>query len=576
MARFRWSALAARTLPILLVSTLAACGGNGTSVKLPAQNGGQGDGLTVSTDKGSVRGEFVNGVRKFLGIPYAAAPTGTLRFEPPQPRPAWATTLNATSFGSPCPQGGPPVAPFGFDQETNEDCLNLNVTTPSGGAGLPVMVWIHGGAYSQGGGAFYPADSLVNTGHIVVVTINYRLGILGYLALPALDAQGNGTTGNYGIEDQIAALKWVHTNIANFGGNPNNVTIAGESAGGASVCILNENAASGGAASGLFVRGIVESGPCEAPLQTFAQAEQTGAAAAAALGCPTAGSAAVQCLQSPTFSIKNAIAALNTLPLEALSPSAGSFDIPQQPKAGIGHMPLLLGGNKFEWGLFVGIDAVFGLQAIPQSATDYNNFLESAGSSYGAAGSVVAASPQYNWNVYNNNGFNALTVTESDFAPAVPIALCYDFATEQKQSASGQAIYAFEFSDLNAPSTLPFAPFIGVVPGGPVHASEVQYVWPGTTAPPSLTSTGPALTGAEATLSNQMVTYWSNFVKTGNPNGSGLPNWPTFKAGTDVMQLNNGAAGTPTALGAGTVDFDAEHNCSSFWEPLFAPTGLLN
>src|SRR5271155_2134458 len=340
MKMLRPGASASRAIALVIAITLAACSSGANPI---ISRGFEPSPLVVVTNKGDVQGFTAGSNRKFLGIPYAAAPTGSLRFEPPQPRAAWTTTLKATQPGTICPQGGPPLAPFGVSQSTSEDCLNLNVTTPTGAAKLPVMVWIHGGAFDQGSGAFYPADQFAEGG-IVVVTINYRLGVFGYLALPALDTSGKLQTGNYGIEDQIAALQWVHTNIAAFGGDPTKVTIAGESAGAQSVCMLAENAASGGPAKGLFIRGITESGPCQAPINTLTAAEQSGATTAGQLGCPTSGAAAVTCLQSSSLSIPNATALAASATSEAFAPSAGGLDIPQQPKSAIGTMPLLAGG----------------------------------------------------------------------------------------------------------------------------------------------------------------------------------------------------------------------------------------
>ena len=188
------------------------------------------------TDRGPVTGKVTGGMRAFSGIPFAAPPIGALRFAAPVPHAVWTRPLDATRPGAICPQFGPPRYPFGRAQITSEDCLTLNVTAPSNAANRPVMVWIHGGYFTQGSGAFYPTTRLVATGRIVVVTVNYRLGILGFLADPALAENGTAGTGNYGIEDQLAALRWVHENIAAFGGDLHNVTIAGESAGSLSVC----------------------------------------------------------------------------------------------------------------------------------------------------------------------------------------------------------------------------------------------------------------------------------------------------------------------------------------------------
>ena len=228
----------------------------------------------VRSDGGLVRGADAAGVRSFLGLPYAAPPTGNLRWRPPQPAAAWSGVRDATKFGPSCPQStvGNPFLPPG---PISEDCLYLNVYTPashsSGGGGRPVLVWIHGGGLVQDGARNYDGTKLAADG-AVVVTINYRLGALGFLAHPALASRPGGAAGNYGLMDQQAALRWVQRNIAHFGGDPRNVTIAGQSAGGLSV--LAQMVSPG--ARGLFQRAIVQSGTFALNQQPLATAEAAG------------------------------------------------------------------------------------------------------------------------------------------------------------------------------------------------------------------------------------------------------------------------------------------------------------
>ena len=189
------------------------------------------------TDKGAVRGLVRNGVREFKGIPYAAAPVGKLRWQTPQERAPWTAVLDATKFGSSCPQ----VARYGLTEASyEEDCLTLNVTVPGVALNrresgkLPVVVWIYGGAFVGGSSALYPLEHMAKIGNVIVVSINYRIGVFGFMAHPAFD---RATDGDYGQADQRQALLWVKRNIASFGGDAANVTIAGESAGAASVCV---------------------------------------------------------------------------------------------------------------------------------------------------------------------------------------------------------------------------------------------------------------------------------------------------------------------------------------------------
>ena len=214
------------------------------------------DPLLVETSDGPVRGETRGPLRAFLGIPYAAPPVGDLRFRPPAPPAPWSEPLDATRFGPMCPQPNNDAA---MPVVGDEDCLQLNVWTHGDAELRPVMVFIHGGGFSMGSAidALYDGAALATAGDVVVVTINYRLGVLGLLATEELAAEsGEDSAGNYGIRDQIAALEWVRDEIARFGGDPDNVTIFGESAGGVSVCVLSGSPL----AEGLFHRAIVQSG----------------------------------------------------------------------------------------------------------------------------------------------------------------------------------------------------------------------------------------------------------------------------------------------------------------------------
>ena len=207
-------------------------------------------GSPVITEDGPVRGTSVFGVLEYLGIPYAAPPVGKLRWMPPQPHGMWSGVFDANTFGNFCTQPNGPGGTVGA-----EDCLTLNVFTPAQiRAPLPVMVWIHGGGLVTGGSFLYDPSPLVTQGNLIVVTINYRLGYLGFFAHPAIDAEGH-LNGDYGLMDQQFALQWVQRNIAAFGGNPDRVTVSGESAGGQSVY---SNLASP-TAKGLFQRAIAES-----------------------------------------------------------------------------------------------------------------------------------------------------------------------------------------------------------------------------------------------------------------------------------------------------------------------------
>ncbi|MGD0079974.1 MAG: carboxylesterase/lipase family protein [Methanoregula sp.] len=249
------------------------------------------DSGAVRTESGLVSGTFSDGVRAYLGIPYAAPPTGDLRWRPPVPPPQWQGTRQATAFGAACPQLVPAdTSAESLPGNMSEDCLYLNVWTParSGDEKLPVMVFIHGGSFLQGAGSMplYNGTSLAKKG-VVLVNLNYRLGPLGFLAHPALANESPvHSSGNYGLEDQAAALRWVKNNIAGFGGDPDRITIFGESAGGASILVH----LAGNETRGLYRQAIVESGPLWTNgselniISTKAEAEQYGDAWAQGLG----------------------------------------------------------------------------------------------------------------------------------------------------------------------------------------------------------------------------------------------------------------------------------------------------
>jgi para-nitrobenzyl esterase len=239
------------------------------------------DPLAVETTSGAVRGITEDGLRKYLGIPYAEPPVGALRFAAPAPAARWDGVREATSFGPACPQ----QARFGITEASlDEDCLSINVVVPDRPSPSlrPVMVWIHGGAFVGGASRLYDLDLLARAGDIVVVSFNYRVGALGLLAHPRFD---RSVDGSFGLADQRLALQWVQGNIAAFGGDPARVTVAGESAGAASTCVLVTNPE---ATAGLFQRAILQSFGCMAEFPRVEQQHPLGVAfaAQASVGCP--------------------------------------------------------------------------------------------------------------------------------------------------------------------------------------------------------------------------------------------------------------------------------------------------
>ena len=273
---------------IIVLAGGFACAGTGGSKRAHAVST---DALVVTTLLGKVRGLVVRKTDEFLGVPYAAPPVGRLRWRAPQPAKGWRGVREAQTLPPECPQFASPDGP----QSTDENCLYLNIYRPSGvtaSARLPVLFWIHGGGLTTGSASEYNGSLLADTDRIEVVSINYRLGAFGFIALPALSRGGPAhSSADYGLLDQEAALRWTHSNIARFGGDPRRIAIAGESAGGYSVCALLISPA----VWGLFSRAIIQSGSCvSTPL---AGAEKQGGAFTSSVGCGHA-SSVPRCLRS--------------------------------------------------------------------------------------------------------------------------------------------------------------------------------------------------------------------------------------------------------------------------------------
>jgi len=325
---------------LLLAAVLCA-----TACAAIAQSG-QSDSVTVKTPAGVLRGAQRDGMRSFLGVPYALPPVGELRWRPPQPPQAWSGSRDALQFGAECMQGRGRTAVL-----MSEDCLFLNlwVADKPKSHHLPVLVWVHGGAFMVGsaGQPTYDGASLARQG-IIVVTLNYRLGRFGFLAHPALtQANPDEPLGNYGLMDVLAALKWVHTNIKAFGGDPRKVTLAGQSAGGAAVYDLTTSPL----AAGLFSKAIIESGVFSTPSTSFAKAEAAGAAAALTWDPNAKDAAALRRLSATQVQGDAAALSGNFGPMidgKLLTQDiATAFDEGQNVK-----VPLLIGSNNYEAGFF--------------------------------------------------------------------------------------------------------------------------------------------------------------------------------------------------------------------------------
>jgi para-nitrobenzyl esterase len=482
-----------------------------------------------------VRGTAGPGGYAFLGLPYAAPPTGSLRWRPPQPPAAWQGIRDATAFAPSCPQGSPTFT-LG---PTSEDCLYLNVSTPTlrPDASRPVLVWIHGGGFTTGAGRDYDPASLTAAG-AVVVTINYRLGALGFLAHPALASRPGGPAGNYGLMDQQAALRWVQANIARFGGDPRDVAIAGESAGGLSV--LDQLVSPG--SRGLFQRAIIESGSFALAQQSLAGAEADGQAFAARAGCPDQ---TADCLrQLPVGALTQnfpAVAIPGVVDGQVLPESVGTA----LAAGRFARVPVLNGTNHDEERFFVTLGlTVSGGTYVPipgDGKVTEDSYQGDIAAVLGVDATRAAAiAAEYPVAAYPSPAvaFSTL-VGDANFAcPALQI---------DRWTAARVPTFAYEFNDDNAPARyVPTLP-----PPVATHLSELQYLFglPGTNPGP--------LSASQQALAASMQAAWVSFADSGNPATAAVP-WPVFRSGSARM-----LSLVPPQPQAET-DFATRHNCG-FW-----------
>jgi para-nitrobenzyl esterase len=502
------------------------------ALAVPAGSSAAGADALVGTANGTVQGTVSATERTFLGIPYATPPTGALRFAAPQPAKPWSGVLQATKGGPACAQSLPEV---GTLLPSSEDCLRLNVFTPPAARShdLPVMVWIYGGAYLAGADDYDPTP-LVTGGNVIVVTVNYRVGPFGFLALPGADT-------NNGLRDQQAGLRWVHDNIAAFGGNASNVTIFGESAGGNSVC---QQVASP-LAAGLFQHAISESGACSgSPLAdgTPAEARATSEGYARELGCTDAATM---------------LACLRALPTAKLLSSASvqftSMDAPWKPSVDgdvepesldqawatghFNHVPMIVGNNHDEGRLFVAVQDHLP-HLFPVTTANYTAFLQHF---YGSqAGSIATLYPPAWYGLADKQ--KAQVITDGFFA-------CPAVRTTAGVASGGSPVYEYEFADPDPP----LSGLDPIMPMGDYHASELWYLFSDVNGIPRV-----PLTAGQQALSAQMVAAWTTFARTGVPAGAAWPSW----------SASHPVAMTLTHTGSRlTTDVAAEHECG-FWSKI--------
>jgi len=508
-----------RTLVVVAASVIA-------SVLAPVgAQADDGDAL-VRTDSGPVRGTVAQGYRSFQGIPYAAPPVGELRWRSPRPPRPWSQPRDATVPGAACAQAaGRPGA--------SEDCLFLNVTTPIPNGRLrPVMVWLQGGGNSYGAGSDYDPHRLAVGADVVVVTMNFRLGLFGYLAHPGLP-----NSGDYGLEDQQAALLWVRRNAIAFGGDPRTVTLFGESFGSNDVCAHLVAPGSGG----LFQRAILQSSACTidwpvnghlpgrpagSPFVSRATAEADGLAVAAQYGCADPATA-VACLRRVPAADFTAI---DRGPIPMVY---GNRVLPPRPPDAVAQgrfhrVPMISGSTRDEGRLFA---------ALTPQPIDYDAQLRT---SFGEAAERIRhqypvadlGSPALAW---------AAVLTDR-------VWTCPQLI-DDRLLARRTTVFTYQFADRNAP--IGFYPFPPDLPPGAFHSSELSYLfeWAGFTV---------NLTPAQQRLANQLIAHWGRFAATGDPNGPGLPTWLRFH-GSNAQSM----APDDTHV----INLQTQHQCG-FWAGL--------
>lgn len=471
----------------------------------------------VKTLAGTVEGKDDGKVRAFLGIPYAQPPVGDLRWKAPVPAARWEGVRKATTFGSHCLQGNPYGDMVMRDPGGSEDCLSLNVWVPSSASSkkLPVMVWIYGGGFVCGSTSEGRQDGsrLAQQG-VIVVSMNYRLNIFGFLVHPELAKEsGHDSSGNYGLMDQTLALHWVRDNIAAFGGDPDNVTIFGESAGSFSVSAQMASPL----AKGLFNKAIGESGAA------FSRSGLTFDSVAYREEKDTK-------LVKEKLGVST-LAELRALPAQKLldifgkagpdafdfGPNIDGYFLPE-PLSAIfaagkqNDVPLLAGWNKDEGSYEVG----------PEKPT-------AASMKAMAEKEFGAKAPEF-LKLYPTNTPETTMRSATDYAGDTFIAFS-TWAWIEAQSKTGKnVIYRYRF-DMAPPSSDPNAPKMGAY-----HSAEIEYVFGQLDS-----KAGVPWSSEDRALSNQMMKYWSNFAKNGDPNGPGLPVWPKYIStdGWPVMFLSN-------------------------------------
>lgn len=466
----------------------------------------------VEIANGALEGYVDGGVEHYLGIPYAQPPVAELRWRSPQKVEHWEGTRQVKDNPDSCPQFMPGLESMNGD----EDCLYLNLWTPAEkpAAAMPVMVWIHGGGFTAGQGSFTANDGLrLAAEHgVVVVAMNYRLGVFGFLAHEKLSAEdpAHPGSGNYGIEDQTAALRWVRDNIGAFGGDPDRVMIFGQSAGGISICsqLVSPQAA------GLFHSAVIQSGPCETPMSSLQAVSQLGDKVAGGVGCDQ-DTDVLACMRTkPTEEIA---AVLPPDPSFAFGegytfwwPNLDGHVLPRQfmdafESGRFNQVPVINGATRDESTLLVWLS--HNLLFKPLEPEQYLDRLAYLVGTPELAEQVAQQYPLENY----DTAFEALTEAFSD-------GFFNCFARNQSHALSRHVpTWSYQFDFDEAPFFIPWANL------GAYHSAEIQYIFGN-----PMTFAGGDFEGEEKNLARNMMAYWVQFARSGNPNQPDLAEWPQY------------------------------------------------
>lgn len=533
----RWLDMSRRAALVVAALLLAACG--------------RGDDVERRIAQGLLLGSAQDGVERYLAIPYAQPPLSELRWREPQiPAPSWQGPRDAQHFSSACVQGAKPSIARGSD----EDCLYLNVWAPTAAKALPVMLWIHGGGQMLGSAnePTYDGAALAREQQVVVVSINFRLSYLGFLAIGS-DGENRPLLGNQGFLDQLEALRWVQANIAGFGGDPQRVTVFGESGGGVATCLLLASPQS----AGLIQRAIMQSGTCGIQqVMTPQQAEAQAQAFFVKLGCADdaqplacARAMSIEQIEARGFQPQSLLAmdtkALAYYPLAVVDGRflpADPMDLLQSRRRDA--IPILIGTTQDEGSLFTG------LLDLPADENSYRKNLATVMPGHGEE-----LADLYAWRDHQPIGlaYSAMFADAMEHCRARRVAALW---------AEAQPVYQYLFTE--APS----APLIGLMslrhhrdaaPIGVFHGAEIPYVF-GVNG-----VAGHIWRSAQRETRSLTMSYWANFARNGDPNGTGLPPWPRYEPAQPRYLRLATPVTAADALRATTCAFWDQHRDFSYW-----------